>query len=59
MLRDPIIEEVRQIRHKIETDCEDNPQKIYEHILQVQEKYRNRLVKHEPKPALKKSKVAG
>jgi hypothetical protein len=57
VLRDAIIEEVRQVRHKIETDCEDNPQKLYEHIQRVQEKYRNRLVKRGPKPALKKRKV--
>ena len=58
MLRDPIIEEVRQVRHKIEVECEDDPQKYYEHIQQVQEKYRNRLVQRKPKPVLKKQKVA-
>lgn len=58
MLRDPIIEEVRKVRHKIETDCENDPQKYYKHIQQVQEKYRNRLVQRKPKPALKKRKLA-
>ena len=58
MLRDPIIEEVRQVRHKIEAECEDDPQKYYEHIQQVQEKYRNRLVQRTAKPALKKQKLA-
>ena len=54
MFRDPIIEEVRKVRHKIESDCEDDPQKFYEHIRQAQEKYRNRLVQRKPKPDLKK-----
>ena len=54
MLRDPIIEEVRQLRHQIEAEIEDDPQKYYEHIQQVQDKYRNRLVRFKPKPALKK-----
>jgi hypothetical protein len=58
VLRDPITEEVRQIRHEIEADCEDDPQKYYEHIRQVQEKYRHRLVQRKPKPALKKQKLA-
>jgi hypothetical protein len=58
MSRDPIIEEVRQIRHKIEAECEDDAQKYYEHIQHVQEKYMNRLVQRKPKPALNKQKLA-
>lgn len=58
MLRDPIIEEVRQIRHQIEAEFEDDPLKYYEHIQQVQDKYRKRLVRFKPKPALKKQEGA-
>ena len=58
MLRDPIIEEVREVRHKIETDCEDDPQKYFEHIQQLQEQYRNRLVSRKPKQAFKEQKLA-
>ena len=58
MSRDPIIEEVRQIRHEIEAECEDDAQKYYQYIQQVQEKYRNRLVQRKPKPALNKQKLA-
>jgi hypothetical protein len=54
MLRDPIIEEIRHIRHKIEEECENDPQKYYEHIEKEQEKYRDRLVHRSPKPALMK-----
>ena len=57
-MRDPIVEEVRQVRHQIEADCEDNPDKFYEHIRQEQEKYRNRLVQRKPKPVLKKQQLA-
>ena len=56
MLHDPIIEEVRQIRHKIEAECENDGKKYFEHIQQVQEKYQDRLVRRGPKPALKKQK---
>ena len=58
MFRDSIIDEIRQARHKIEADCEDNSQKYYEHIQQVQERYRNRIVRLQPKPVVKKQKVA-
>jgi hypothetical protein len=58
MFRDPIVEEVRQIRRKIESECEDDGQKYYEHIRKMQEKHRERLVRREPRPALKKEKAA-
>lgn len=58
MLQDPIIDEVRQIRHKIEAECENDAQKYFEHIQQIQEKYRHRLVRREPKPPVSKQKLA-
>jgi hypothetical protein len=58
MSQDPIIDEVRQTRHKIEADCENDAQKYFEHIQQVQEQYRQRLVRRRPKPALKNEKLA-
>lgn len=58
MLQDPIIDEVRQVRRKIEAECENDGQKYFEHIQQIQEKYRDRLVRREPRPALRKQKVA-
>lgn len=58
MLRDPIIGEVREVRHQIESDCENDPHKFFEYIQEVQENYRNRLVQRKPKPALKKDKLA-
>ena len=53
MAQDPIIKEIRKIRREIETECQNDSQKYYEHILKVQEKYHNRLVRRKPKPALK------
>ncbi len=49
MLQDPIITEVRQVRHEIEAECENDPQKYYEHIVLLQEKYLNRLTRRKPK----------
>jgi hypothetical protein len=53
MLPDPIIKEVRKVRHEIESECGDDPQKFFEHIQQIQDKFRNRLVQRKPKPDLK------
>ncbi len=52
MSKDPIIEELRQIRNRIEAACQNDPQRLYEYLYQMQEKYRSRLVRRKPKPAL-------
>ncbi|MDQ7783093.1 MAG: hypothetical protein RDU20_09450 [Desulfomonilaceae bacterium] len=51
MKRDPLVEEVRRIRHKIEAGCQNDPNKYYEHLEQVQAQYRERLVRRKPQPA--------
>ncbi len=58
MLRDPIVEEVRRIRHKIEAGCQNDPHKYYEHLEQVQAQYRKRLVRRKPQPALTEQQLA-
>ncbi len=57
MEQEPILKEIRKIRHEIEAECQNDSQKYYEHIQQVQQKYSNRLVRFKPKPALKLAKV--
>ena len=57
MNKEPILKEIRKIRHEIEAECQNDPQKYYEHIQQVQKQYSNRLVRFKPKPALKLAKV--
>ncbi len=57
MHQEPILKEIRRIRHEIEAECQNDPQKYYEHIQQVQKQYSNRLVRFKPKPALKLAKV--
>jgi hypothetical protein len=58
MFQDPIIKEIRKIRHEIEAECQNNSQKYYEYIQEIQAKYRDRLVRRGPKPAMKKNKSA-
>jgi hypothetical protein len=57
MQRDPIIEEIRRVRHDIEAECQNDPQEFYKHIQQLQDKYLNRLVRREPRKLFKKRAV--
>ncbi len=53
MGQEPILKEIRRIRHETEAECQNDPQKYYEHTQQIQKQYSNRLVRFKPKPALK------
>jgi hypothetical protein len=57
MTPDPIIKELRKIRQEIEAESGNDFQKYYEHLKRFQAKYRGRLVRRQPKPALKLSKA--
>lgn len=52
MPRDPIVEEVREIRREIERECGSSADVYFEHLLQVQMKWQDRLVRRQPQPAL-------
>lgn len=41
---DPIIRELREIRRKTEEECEKKGKSYFSHLLEVQDKYKNRLV---------------
>ena len=56
MYQDPIVKEVRKIRLEMEAECQNDPQKYYDQIQQLQQKYKERLICREPKPALKLAK---
>ena len=47
-MKDPIVDEVRQIRLKIEQDCVESGTSYKDHLLAIQKQYENRLV---PPPA--------
>lgn len=44
MWQDPIVQEIREIRKKIESDCENDFDKLFEQAIQFQKKFANRLV---------------
>ena len=52
MINDPIIQEIRRIRLELEAESQNNPQVLYDYLCQVQEKYRDRLIRRSPKPAI-------
>jgi hypothetical protein len=43
-MKDPVIDEVRQTRLKIEKECEKAGISYKDHLLAVQKQYKNRLV---------------
>jgi len=55
MSTDPILDEVRKARREIEKECQDDPKVYYEHLLENQEKLRDRLVRRQPRRVHKKA----
>jgi hypothetical protein len=53
---DPVIDELREVRHQISERFDHNPGKLVAHYMQLQEKYRNRLVVSGTKKRGKKRK---
>ena len=58
MFQDPIIQEIRKIRHEIEADYQNDPQKYYTHLLEIQKEFSDRLIRRKPKPALEIAKIS-
>jgi hypothetical protein len=50
MTKDPIVQEVRDIRYQIEKECQQDPEKYYKHLKSVQERFSDRLVCRKPNP---------
>ena len=41
---DPVIDEIREIRHQISAMCDHDPAKLVAYFQQIQEQYRDRLI---------------
>ena len=41
---DPVIDEIREIRHRISALCDHDPAKLVAYFQQIQEQYRDRLI---------------
>ncbi len=49
MIRDPIIREIREIRHEIERECKGDSEEFYKWIIASQQKLGKRLVHRQPR----------
>ena len=47
---DPVIEEIREIRHNISARFGHDPERLVAHYAELQERYRERLVRTVPTP---------
>lgn len=52
MTNDPIVKEVRKIRHMIERECQKDPEKYFQRLQASQKKLAGRLVRRQPKPLI-------
>ena len=53
MYRDPVVEEVRNARREIMAECHDDADEYLQRIRKVQKRFKDRLVRGQPKPALR------
>jgi len=47
---DPVIDEIREVRHRISAQFDHNPSKLVAHYMEMQKQYKDRLVKTETDP---------
>lgn len=41
---DPVIDEIRAVRHRISASCDHDPAKLVQFLMQYQEQFRDRLI---------------
>ena len=47
---DPVIDDIREIRHRISASCDHDPAKLVAFLMQYQQQFRDRLI-YEPEPS--------
>ncbi len=47
---DPVIDEIREIRHRISASCDHDPAKLVANLMQYQEQFRDRLIDDPTEP---------
>ena len=48
---DPVIDEIREIRHRISASCDHDPAKLVAYLMQYQEQFRDRLIYDPAEPS--------
>jgi hypothetical protein len=55
---DPVIDEVREVRHRISARFDHDPSKLVAYYMELQEQYKDRLLKDERRTAEAEPKTA-
>jgi len=55
---DPVIDEVREVRHRISARFDHDPSKLVAYYMELQEQYKDRLIKDEKRAAEVEPKTA-
>ncbi len=50
-MSDPVIDEIREIRHRISARFDHDPAKLVAYYMEMQKQYKDRLLKTEKEPA--------
>jgi hypothetical protein len=45
---DPVIDEIREVRHRISERYDHDPARLIAHYMELQERYRDRLLETQP-----------
>ena len=48
---DPVIDEIREIRHRISASCDHDPAKLVAYLMEYQQQFRDRLIYDPEQPA--------
>ena len=51
LMPDPVIDEIREIRHRISASCDHDPAKLVAYLMQYQQQFRDRLTYDPEQPA--------
>jgi hypothetical protein len=55
---DPVIDEVREVRHRISARFDHDPSKLVTYYMELQKQYKDRLIKDERRTAEAEPKTA-
>lgn len=55
---DPVIDEVREVRHRISARFDHDPSRLVAYYMELQEQYKDRLIKDERRTAEAEPKTA-
>ncbi len=50
MKPDPVIDEIRKVRHEISAEYDHDPRKLVQHYIELQKAYKDRLIQPHKRP---------